>query len=139
MRTERRLTQEEAAELLGVCPRSFRRYADRYQEGGLEGRADRRMAQVSGWSAPVDEVVRLEVPYRERYAGWSVAHFQERCREKHGGAGYVIVFTTCLAGAVPSVTSILRSARYTRHRASARRGVGKTHLAIAAAESATAP
>ena len=45
----------------------------------------------------------------------------------------------CLAGAVPSVTSILRSAKYTRHRASARRGVGKTHLAIAAAESATAP
>lgn len=28
--TERRPTQEEAAQLLGVCPRTFRRYVDRY-------------------------------------------------------------------------------------------------------------
>ena len=83
--TERRLTQEEAAELLGVCPRSFRRYVDRYHEEGLEGLADKRMSQVSSRSAPVDEVVRLEALYRERYAGWSVAHFHERYREKHGG------------------------------------------------------
>ena len=27
---ERRLTQEEAARLLGVCERTFRRYVDRY-------------------------------------------------------------------------------------------------------------
>ena len=83
--TERRLTQEEAAELPGVCPRSFRRYVDPYHEEGLEGLADKRMSQVSSRSAPVDEVVRLEALYRERYAGWSVAHFHERYREKHGG------------------------------------------------------
>ena len=32
---EGRLTQEEAAQLLGVCERSFRRYIDRYEEEGL--------------------------------------------------------------------------------------------------------
>jgi predicted DNA-binding transcriptional regulator YafY len=30
----RRLTQEEAARLLGVCERTFRRYIDRYEEAG---------------------------------------------------------------------------------------------------------
>ena len=34
---ERRLTQEEAARLLGVCERTFRRYVDRYEEEGLDG------------------------------------------------------------------------------------------------------
>lgn len=32
-----RLTQEEAARLLGVCDRTFRRYIARYEEEGLEG------------------------------------------------------------------------------------------------------
>ena len=41
---ERRLTQEEAARLLGVCERTFRRYVDRYEEGGV-GRAG---GQASG-------------------------------------------------------------------------------------------
>ena len=31
------LTQEEAASLLGVCDRTFRRYLVRYEEDGLEG------------------------------------------------------------------------------------------------------
>jgi integration host factor subunit alpha len=34
---ERRLTQEEAARLLGVCGRTFRRYMNRYEEEGVEG------------------------------------------------------------------------------------------------------
>ena len=29
----RRLTQEEAARILGVCDRTFRRYISRYEEG----------------------------------------------------------------------------------------------------------
>ena len=33
----RRLTQGEAARLLGVCDRTFRRYVDRYEDEGLGG------------------------------------------------------------------------------------------------------
>ena len=44
--TESRLTQE-AAELLGVCVRTFRRYIDRYGDDGLDGLIDKRLAQVS--------------------------------------------------------------------------------------------
>ena len=65
--TEKRLTQEEAARLLGVCARTFRRYVDRYEESGLDGLVDRRLEEVSARRAPVDEVVRLEALYRESY------------------------------------------------------------------------
>ena len=32
---ERRISQEEAARLLGVCERTFRRYVDRYEDEGV--------------------------------------------------------------------------------------------------------
>ncbi|CUB08183.1 Helix-turn-helix domain, partial [Tepidiphilus thermophilus] len=59
-----RLTQEEAARLLGVCDRTFRRYIARYEEEGLEGLVDRRLRQVSHRKAPVDEVMALVERYR---------------------------------------------------------------------------
>ena len=39
---ERRLTPEEAARLSGVYERGFRRCVDRYEDGGMDGLADRR-------------------------------------------------------------------------------------------------
>ena len=57
--TEKRLTQEEAAQVLGVSSRTFRRYIDRYEEYGLEGLKDKRLEQVSSRRAPVDEVFAL--------------------------------------------------------------------------------
>jgi transposase len=80
-----RLRQEEAARLLGVCERSFRRYIDRYEEAGLDGLLDRRMAQVSGRRAPVDEVLGVVELYRGRYAGWNVRHFHGWYLRAHGG------------------------------------------------------
>jgi len=58
--TSKRLTQEEAARLLGVCDRSFRRYVDRYHDEGLDGLIDKRLSQVSHHKAPTDEVLALE-------------------------------------------------------------------------------
>lgn len=43
----RRLTQEEAAQLLGVHERTFRRYIDRFEDEGLAGLVDKRLEQVS--------------------------------------------------------------------------------------------
>lgn len=89
---DKRLTQEQAAEFLGVCERTFRRYIDRYEEAGLEGLIDRRIDEVSHRKAPVDEVVRLEVLYKERYDGWNVKHFYERYVDEHdGGRSYTWV------------------------------------------------
>jgi transposase len=52
-------TQEEAAMLLGVSIRTFRRYINRYEEDGLKGLYDRRLTQKSHRRAPVDEVMSL--------------------------------------------------------------------------------
>ncbi len=89
---ERRLTQEEAARLLGVCERTFRRYVDRYEDEGLDGLVDKRLGQVSARRAPVDEVVRTETLYRERYEGWNVKHFYRRAHA--GTRSYTWVKTT---------------------------------------------
>lgn len=82
---DKRLTQEEAASLLGVCERSFRRYVGRYEEAGMEGLIDKRISEVSHRLAPVDEVLRLEALYKERYDGWNVKHFYERYQRDHSG------------------------------------------------------
>ncbi len=73
--TERRLTQEEAARMLGVCTRTFRRYIDRYEESGMYGLLDKRLTQASSRRAPVDEVIALARQYEDRYRGWNVKHF----------------------------------------------------------------
>ena len=82
---ERRLSQAEAARLLGVHERTFRRYINRYHDEGLDGLVDKRLNQVSHRQAPVDEVVRLEALYRERYDGWNVKHFHWHYRHRHEG------------------------------------------------------
>ncbi len=70
-----RLTQDEAARLLGMCARSFRWYVVRFEADRLEGLIDRRLEQVSNRRAPVDEVMALAEQYRGRHAGWNVKHF----------------------------------------------------------------
>ena len=83
---EGRLTQEEAARLLGVCERSFRRYLNRYEEGGLEGLIDKRLAQVSKLRAPVDEVIAVTELYQGDYLGWNAQHFYNFYQRKHQGS-----------------------------------------------------
>ena len=50
-----RLTQAEAARLLGVCERTFRRYLVCFEAAGLEGLLDRRLEQAFTKRAPLDE------------------------------------------------------------------------------------
>src|ERR671937_536226 len=46
------ITQAEAAEMLGVAERTFRRWRDRYEEEGEAGLADRRLGRPSPRRAP---------------------------------------------------------------------------------------
>jgi transposase len=84
----RRLTQDEAARLLGVCERTFRRYVSRYEEEGLEGLLDKRLSQASHRRAPVDEVFELTERYRCRHEGWSAKHFFSWYQRDGGGRSY---------------------------------------------------
>ncbi len=89
--TERRLTQGEAARLLGVCDRTFRRYINRYEENGLDGLIDLRLTQVSHRRAPVDEVISVTERYRKRHLGWSAKHFYSWYRRDGGSRSYTWV------------------------------------------------
>jgi len=86
-----RLRQEEAARLLGVCERTFRRYVDRYEEEGVDGLIDKRLEQVSQRKAPVDEVMALVDRYRGRHQGWNVKHFHAWYKKDGGRRSYTWV------------------------------------------------
>ena len=85
------LTQEEAARILGVCDRTFRRYTQRFDDGGMEALLDKRISQASHRLAPVDEVVALAERYRKRYRGWNVCHFHSHYRRDGGIRSYTWV------------------------------------------------
>jgi len=82
---ERSLTQEEAARLLGVSDRTFRRHICRYEDQGLEGLFDKRLSQESVRKAPLDEALKLVELYRKRYFGFTVKHFYSWYQRAHGG------------------------------------------------------
>lgn len=89
----RRLTQEEAARLLGVCARTFRRYVDRYEDEGFEGLRDKRLTQSSPRKAPGAEVQDVVARYRDRHQGWNVKHFYAWYRRDLGSRSYTWVKT----------------------------------------------
>ena len=84
-RQRRDLTMAEAAEILGVTERTFRRWSVRYEADGAEGVEDRRLGRASARAVPVDEVLEMVTLYETRYTGWTVKHFHERWQEEHGG------------------------------------------------------
>jgi len=92
--TEGRLSQWEAARLLGVCERTFRRYIDRYEHEGMEGLSDRRLTQASFRRAPVDEVCAVSDSYKRRHLGWNVKHFYGWYRRDGGQRSYTWVKNT---------------------------------------------
>lgn len=94
-----RLTQAEAALLLGQCERSFRRHVERYKADGLEGLLDKRLSQISKRRAGLAEVDRVVQTYKSGFAGWNVAHFHCKYRSEFNGARSYSWVKTVLQGA----------------------------------------
>lgn len=100
--TESRLTQEQAALVLGVSERTFRRYSRRYEEGGVEGLSDRRLGHASSRRVPVDEVMEMADRYRSVYRGWPVKHYYSWYCKEGGKRSYTWVKKTLQSeGVVP--------------------------------------
>jgi transposase len=76
----KKLSCVEAAELLGMSERHFRRLRDAYEERGAEGIVDRRRGRASGRRAPVDEVAWVVEEFRTRYFDFTAKHFHEAIR-----------------------------------------------------------
>ena len=77
------MNQAEAAELLGVSERTFRRWGGRYEEEGEAGLLDQRLGKASGKRVPVDREQEVEALYRQRYAGFTAKHFHEHLVKDH--------------------------------------------------------
>ena len=78
--------QLEAAELLGVEERTFRRWRQRFEDDGEAGLLDRRLGKASGKRVPIDREHEVEALYRERYQGFTAKHFHEHLVAKHNFA-----------------------------------------------------
>jgi len=76
-------SQLEAAELLGVGERTFRRWRQRYEEDGEAGLLDRRLGKVSSKRVPADREAEIEALYRGRYSGFTAKHFHEHLVRDH--------------------------------------------------------
>jgi transposase len=109
--SESRLSQEEAALILGVCDRTFRRQIDRYEEDGMDGLLDKRLSQASARRAPVDEVMAVTDIYRKRHLGWNVKHFHSWYLRTGGSRSYTWVKNT-----LQSKGLVLKSAKRGVHR-----------------------
>ena len=84
------ITQDEAAEMLGINVRTFQRWAGRYWEEGEPGLADRRLGKRSPRRAPADEIERMLGLFRDKYADFTVKHFHEQLTKRHG---YMLGYT----------------------------------------------
>ena len=90
-RTERsELSQMEAAELLCMSERTFRRWRDRHRASGVLALDDQRLTP-SPRRAPVAEIERMLGLYRDLYRGFTVKHFHEHAVKRHNYTlGYTV-------------------------------------------------
>jgi hypothetical protein len=77
------LTWVQAADILGIDPRSLRRWRARYEVDQQLGLYDRRQLP-SPRKAPVGVVQQILRLYRETYHGFNVRHFHHLLRRDHG-------------------------------------------------------
>jgi transposase len=96
---EGRLTQSEAAELLGQCERSFRRHVQRYEADGLQGLLDRRLSQISKRRASAAEVDQVVALYKTSFAGWNLSHFHSKYKAEFKGVRSYSWLKSVLQGA----------------------------------------
>ena len=73
----------EAAEVLGMSERHFRRLRDRYEAKDAEGIVDRRRGKASARRVPVDRIDWVLELYRTRYFDFTVKHFHEHLGRDH--------------------------------------------------------
>ena len=85
------LSQVEAAEMLGISERTFRRWQTRLRDEGPSGLGDRRLGRVSRRRVSEEEIARMLGLYRERYEGFTVKHFHEQMVNRHNyKLGYTV-------------------------------------------------
>jgi transposase len=72
-----------AADILGVSPRTLRRYREEFERYGRSGLLDLRRRLPSPRKVSLAEFERILRLYRERYLGFNVRHFHQIARREH--------------------------------------------------------
>jgi transposase len=80
----KQITFWQAAHIARVSPRHLRRLYERYRRHGFDGLYDRRKGRPSPRRVPWAVAEQVLCLYREVYFDFSVRHFHEKLREKHG-------------------------------------------------------
>jgi transposase len=94
-----RQTWLQVADVIGLSPRSVRRWRARLEQFGVPGLLDRRRRIPSPRRVPLAELQRVLRLYRERYPGFNVRHFHQLARRDHGVRFSYTLVKTALQGA----------------------------------------
>ena len=108
----KKITWWDAAEIIGVCDRTMRRWRERLEADGYAGLADRRKGKPSSQRVPlatVETVLRL---YQETYYDLNMRHFHEKLQEKHG----IDLSYTWVQKALQGAGLVARRGRRGKHR-----------------------
>ena len=113
----------KAADVLGIHPRSLRRWRARYERDPVLGLLDRRRRRPSHRTAPRAEAQRVLQLYRARYQGFNVRHFLHVARRDHGVTlSYTFVKLALQAAGLVLLVAMIGAIVLTlRHRPSVKR------------------
>jgi transposase len=91
--TRGKMSWWQAAEVLGISPRTLRRWRTGYRRYGLKGLQDKRRVDRAPNGVPEDEIQRWTRLYETRYRGYNVRHFHAVMKRAHGGCrwSYTVV------------------------------------------------
>lgn len=79
-----KMTWLQASDVLGISPRTLRRWRFKFARHGVDGLLDRRQRSPSPRALRTCELRRWLRLYKERYAGYNARHFWSTCRREHG-------------------------------------------------------
>ena len=80
----KRISWLSAAEIIGVTPRTMRRWRERLEEHGYDGLRDRRRGKASQRRVPLETCEAVLRLYQEKYFDLNVRHFHEKLKEVEG-------------------------------------------------------
>lgn len=96
---EGRISWLQAADILGLSPRTIRRWRNRMDQYGIPGLCDQRCQRPSRRAIKPGELRRWLRLYRTRYRGYNARHFWSTCRREHGLAWSYTLIRTALQAA----------------------------------------
>lgn len=102
----------QAAEILGISPRSMQRWKRRYEAHGYDGLFDRRQQRPSPKRVPMATVEKVLRLYREQYFDFNVKHLTEKLAEEHA----IELSYTWIKTALQTAGLVARQRKRGRHR-----------------------